>query len=80
MTTTLRRVGQRFSAISPNFCKVVKITPPDARQPLQVLAAFRLHRRLADQVRHIENVAKSWSSRSLRSVSTTSVGFCHPGA
>ena len=45
----------------------------------QIGAVGGLHRRLAQQSRQRANVPKSWSSRSLRSVSTTIVGFSIAG-
>ena len=80
ITTTLRRVV-KGSLTSPNFCKVVKITPPDAHasncckcsRPSACTGVCRI------RSRHMAKVANNWSSRSLRSVSTTSVGFSIAG-
>ena len=64
-----------------NFCKVVKITPPDGRSS----SLRRCSRSSAccgvwrNRSLHMLNVPNNWSSRSLRSVSTTSVGFCIAG-
>ena len=60
---------------------VVKTTPPlrHCSSFAQVLAVCGLHRRLAQQSWQRWNWPKSWSSRSLRSVRTTSVGFSIAG-
>ena len=60
MTTTLRRVVIG-SAISPNFCKVVKITPPEAR-PKTFCRSSRLSACTGVcriRSRHMEKVEKS---------------------
>ena len=80
MTITLRRsvsIGYEAFSSGMNFCNVVNTTPPEAtfsfscKSP-RSSACTGFWRRSSWQA---ENVPKSWSSRSLRSVMTTSVGF-----
>jgi len=65
-----------------NFWIVVKTTPPDATER----SSHRCARLVActggwrNRSRQRAKVAKSWSSRSLRSVSTTRVGFSIAGS
>ena len=66
---------------SPNFWIVVNMMPPrlaGLQQLREVLARLRLDRRLRQRRADLaaaNTSSKSWSSRSLRSVSTTSVGL-----
>ena len=86
ITTMLLRSDStgKVSSSSPgmNFWIVVKTTPPDptvsfARRSARSAAWTGSWRRRS---RHRLNVPKSWSSRSLRSVSTTTVGFSIAGS
>ena len=86
MTTMLRR-SESVGCVSPwvsgkNFWIVVNTTPPAftdslARRSARLSACAGGWRSRSSQR---ENVPKSWSSRSLRSVSTTTVGFSIAGS
>ena len=76
------RVGVSPSPQERIFWMVVNTTPPDVHGKIvpEVGSALCLGRSCLRRSLHLENVPKSWSSRSFRSVRTTIVGLFIAGS